>query len=356
MYISIKIVTLLTLAIAASSALANEPTKTDAPAAPELWVTALASGNSGDKQVTYAGTATGLLLRPADVVRWEGDDFASRTTIMTHPAAVWCVQVCDDGKHVASTDYRGNLQVFDVASGQATMHEGTFERWTQAMQFAPGGDTIIAGNEAGKLFVWEDGKVAKSVDVDKNAITDIAFNAAADRVAISDGGGTVHLYSWPALEPGGKIKISDSPAWSVRFNADSTALLVGSGDRTLYRCEATDAAKPEPLFQGSDWITRLAISPSGSIAAGEVGGKIYVLANDKPASGKVVAAGTAPSGIWAVHWASPTSLMIGTRKHGIQSLAQTWSLAAPATTSPATTSPATSDEPAPPAEQSPDDK
>ncbi|MGV3483817.1 MAG: WD40 repeat domain-containing protein [Planctomycetaceae bacterium] len=336
---------LIGLALLAVPAVADDPAKTDAAAASDVWVTSLASGTmkteAGEKAVSYAGFASGLLLQPAEVVRWEGDDFASRTPIMTHPAAVWCVQVCDDNDHVASTDYRGNLQIFDVAAAKATMHEGVFERWTQAMRFVPGGESIVAGNEAGKLFVWEDGKIAKSVEVDKNAITDIAFNHTTDRIAVSDGGGTIHLFSWPALEPDGKIKISDAPAWCVRFGKDSATLLVGSGDRNLYRCEAKDGAKAEPLMQASDWMTRLAVSPTGTIAASEVGGKVFVLASEQPAEPKPEPAATAPSGIWAIHWASPTRLLIGTRKHGVVALAQSWSLAAAPAPKPAAEKPAT---------------
>jgi len=332
-----RVTLLLLLALSATAShrlVAEEAAKTEAVAAPDVWVTSLASAtvtsDNGPKQVMYAGTASGLLLQPADIVRWEGDDFATRSTLMTHPVAVWCVQVSDDGKQVASTDYRGNLQTFDTADSKVTMHEGAFERWAQAMRFAPGGTTIVAGNEIGKLFVWQDGKVSKTIDVDKNAITDIAFNGAADRIAVSDGGGVVHLFSWPALEPGGKIKISDSPAWCVRFNADASALLVGSGDRKLYRVEAKDAATPEVLLQGTDWITRLAISASGSIAAGEVGGKVFVLASDKPTGTPTQPAGVSPSGIWAVHWASPSNLLLGTRKNGVLSLGQSWNIVQPA--------------------------
>ena len=320
--------------LAAQHSRAADAANTETVAAPDVWVTSLASGtiasDAGSKQVTYAGTASGLLLQPADIVRWEGDDFAKRTTLMSHPVAVWCVQVSGDGSQVASTDYRGNLQTYDVAASKATMYEGAFERWSQALRFAPGSTVIVAGNEVGKLFVWQDGKVSKSIDVDKNAITDIAFNAAADRIAVSDGGGVVHLYSWPALEASGKIKVGDSPAWCVRFNADSTAVLVGSGDRKLYRCEAKDGATPEPILQGTDWITRLAVSSSGAIAVGEVGGKVFVLANDKPIGVPMQPAGVAPSGVWAVHWTTPTNLLIGTRKNGVLSLGQSWSFVQPA--------------------------
>jgi hypothetical protein len=187
-----------------------EKAASETPVAQEVWVTSIASGATNAdaaKQIHYAGTASGLLLRPADVVRWEGGNFEARTAVMSHPVAVWCVQSSDDGSHVASTDYRGNLQIFDTATSMATMHEAAFERWTQTIRFVPGTDSIVAGNEAGKLFFWENGKVAKAIDVEKNALTDIAFSPAKDRLAVSDGGGTVHFYSWPALEANGKVKV-----------------------------------------------------------------------------------------------------------------------------------------------------
>ncbi len=299
----------------------------------DVWVTSIATSvidvDGAKKQICYAGTASGLLLRPADVVRWESDDFAKRTPLMTHPCAVWCVRASDDGSHVASSDYRGNLQVMDTSSGEAKMYEAAFERWTQALRFVPGTDTIVAGNEGGKLFVFEGDKVTKSIDVEKNSITDIAFNTAADQLAISAGGGTVHLYSWPELEAKGKIKISDSPAWCVAFGHDAKVIFVGSGDRKLYRVDATDGATATEVFEGSDWITRIAISETATLAATEVGGRVYVVNSLTESLPAIKPIGVAPSGVWAVDWSSPTSLLVGTRKHGVVGVTQAWAMVPP---------------------------
>jgi len=346
------VILVISTGLASGRVVADEATKPAEPVVAEAWVTSIATHSGGAK---FAGTASGLLLQPADVVRWEGDDFSKRTTVMSHPAAVWCVRVSDDGSHVASTDYRGNLQTFEVGASKATMFEGAFERWSQALQFVPGSDSIVAGNEAGKLFVWADGKVTKSVDVDKNAITDIAFSPSADRIAVSDGGGMVHLYSWPALETNGKLKVGESPAWAVCFNADASAVLVGSGDRKLYRCEAKDGAIAEVILDGTDWMTRLAVSPTGAIAVGEVGGKVYVIPNDKPVAGSVSPVGSAPSGVWALQWESPAKLLVGTRKNGIVALAQSWAFtAAPEPTAEPTPAPAPAPAPVPEAAPAPE--
>lgn len=340
-----------------------EKADSEKPVVPEVWVTSIASAPaSGDaaNRAHYAGTASGLLLRPADVVRWQGADFGSRTVVMSHPVAVWCVQSSDDGSHVASTDYRGNLQILDTATSMATMHEAAFERWTQTMRFVPGTDSIVAGNEAGKFFFWEEGKVAKSIDVDKNALTDIAFNAAKDRIAISDGAGNVHFYSWPGLEASGKVKVGEGPAWCVEFTLDGTSILVGSSDRKLYKCEAKDAATPTALIDGTDWITRVAVSTAGVIAAAEVGGKVYLLENDKAQPGEYKPAGMSPSGVWAVSWSGDRELLLGTRKNGVHSLGEAWALSEfvppkPAE-APATEAPAAEATPVPAADAKPEEK
>ncbi len=248
---------------------------------PDIWVTSIASqrpvADASHQCVHFATLANGLLLRPADVVTWVDDKFAERTTVMTHPAAVWIVRVCDDGKHVASADYRGNLQTYDTESKKATMYEAAFERWAQAMKFVPGEETIVAGNEAGKLFVWKDGKVEKSIEVDKSSLTDIAFNKAKDKLAITDGAGNVHFYSWPALEAAGKTKVSEEACWCVQFVGDSAAVMVGAGDRKLYRCEAGSDQPPTVVLEGKDWMTRIATSEKGLIAVSELNGAVHVI-------------------------------------------------------------------------------
>lgn len=299
--------------------------------APDIWVTSIASqrpvADQSHSCVHFGALANGLLLRPADVVTWADDDFASRTTLMTHPAAVWIVRVCDDGKHVASVDYRGNLQTFDTESKQATMHTAAFERWAQTMEFVPGEETIIAGNEAGKLFVWKDGKVEKSIEIDKSSLTDVAFNKAKDKLAIADGAGNVHWFSWPALESVGKTKVSEEACWCVQFIGDSPAVLVGTGDRKLYRCEAGSDQPPQAVLEGKDWLTRIAVSASGLIAVSELNGTVHVLNSEGAKLDAPVS--TTPSGIWALEWDGSDKLLVGTRRHGVVELTQGWALATP---------------------------
>ena len=92
------------------------------------------------------------------------------TPIYSHPAAVWQVVSSRDASKIASVDYRGNLGIYHTgnqpiaskgapwkagADAKLTVHEKAFERWCQAMIITPDDKFLVAGNEAGKLFVWD---------------------------------------------------------------------------------------------------------------------------------------------------------------------------------------------------------
>ncbi|WP_186776193.1 WD40 repeat domain-containing protein [Rubripirellula reticaptiva] len=318
------------------------------------WVTSMARVGDSDKFV--ASTASGLLLRPADVVSFEASDPAVLMTLYSHPAAVWRVVATGDGQTVASVDYRGNLMTFNTEGGEAKTFEKAFERWCQALVLMPDQKSVIAGNEGGKVFLWNlaDAKVAKSVELDGHAVTGLAVSPDGAMAAACDGGGHVHLLKLPELEAVGKIEFGTEPAWCVAMIDDGKKLVVGSGDRNLYQCEAVADAKSEVIAKGTDWITQIAVSPAGQIAASEVGGRLHFPASDSM---------DAPSGVWSLAWNGDGQLLVGTRKSGVVAAGRSWSwskpkpkpAAAPETTKPAGSQEGKVDDETPPQDGSTDE-
>jgi WD40 repeat protein len=318
-----------------------------------VWVTSIAPLGANR---FVAATANGLLLREATVYSFPAQHPGSLTAMYNHPAAVWCVAATSDGGKVASVDYRGNLVIFDTITSEAQLHEKAFERWCQAMLIAPSGTSIVAGNEAGKVMSWDllSGKVIKSAELGDHAVTGLAISPDQSTLAATDGSGQVHLLKWPTLEPAGKIKVSEQTVWCVAFVEDGKRLLVGSSDRNLYQCDAVDGATPQSIAKGTDWITQLAVSKGGQVAAGEVGGRLHF-----PNTGGS-ASMDAASGVWALCWNGESQLLAGTRKDGIVVAGRSWTWAPPesahAVAEPAPAEPAPA-EPAPaepaPAEPAP---
>ncbi len=282
------------------------------------WITSIDQLNSSGQFV--AATADGLLLREASVFSFDASNPTQLSPLYTHPAAVWCIDAASDGSKVVSVDYRGNLVVFDTASSEAKTYEKAFERWCQAMVISPDNNSVVAGNEAGKIMIWDltAGKISKSIDLDEHAVTGLAISPDGSQLAASDGAGHVHLLQWPSLESIGKIEVSKDTAWCVAYVDEGKNLLVGSSDRHLYRCEAKADAKAESIVKGTDWITQLAVSPSGQVAAGEVGGRLHF-----PSTGGTDSM-NAPSGVWSLCWNGDAQLFAGTRKDGIVSASRSW--------------------------------
>jgi hypothetical protein len=319
------------------------------------WVTSLAQ--LGNSSTCVASTGDGLLLREATVYKFEVSDPKTMTPIYSHPAAVWQVVSNRDASKIASVDYRGNLGIYNTGNqpiaskgapwqagsdAKLTVHEKAFERWCQAMIIAPDDKFLVAGNEAGKLFVWDiaAGKVSKTAELDGHAVTGLAMSPNASQLAVSAGDGHVHLFSWPALETQGKIKVSDETVWCVSYVAPGT-LLAGSSDRNLYQAEAKGDSKAESAGKGSDWITQIAVSPSGRVAVAEVGGKVHfpqtTSQTDKTAAINYTLGNDsmkATSGVWALQWNAASQgdeqVLVGTRKNGILVAGRSWKWAKPA--------------------------
>ena len=316
MFLKRSIIGLPLLLLTAPAILADDATKNPEPAS--VWVTSVSQIGSSDHFA--AGVANGLLLRESKVMKFDTGDMTKMSPLYSHPAAVWCIDSTSDGKSLASVDYRGNLVTYDVASKKATTHEKAFERWCQSMLISPDNKHIVAGNEAGKLMVWDiaTNKVTKSVDLDAHAITGLSISPDAAHLAVSDGAGHVHLMKWPGLEEVGKIEVAKETLWCVAFSNDGKKIFAGSSDRNLYSCEAKADAKATSVAKGKDWITRIAISPNGQVAASEVGGRLHF-----PSLGGTDSM-DAKSGVWALCWNGNEQLIAGTRKHGLVTAGRSW--------------------------------
>ena len=305
------------LAIVSSSYVVAEDGKEPAVEDHSVWVTSISRLGQSDQFV--AGTANGLLLRESTVHSFNQSDPTKLQPIYTHPAAVWCVASTKDGNTVASVDYRGNLVTYDVPSKKATTHEKAFERWCQSMLISPDDKHVVAGNEGGKLISWDlaTGKAGKSVELDGHAVTGLAFSPDGKQLAASDGGGHIHLFQWPDLTEAGKIEVGDQTLWCVAF-VEGGKILTGCADRHLYQCEAKGGAKAESVAKGTDWITQIAISGEGQVAAAEIGGRLHF-----PTTGRTDSM-DAESGLWALCWNGDKQLFAGTRKNGIVVAGQSW--------------------------------
>ncbi|WP_218933078.1 WD40 repeat domain-containing protein [Roseimaritima multifibrata] len=316
------------LATASTSALiAEDSTEAPADPAPEQaetsqWVTSVTSiGKTGDIAVA---TAQGLLLREGAVALGKSDA-SDRAVAYNQPASVWAVAASPDGSQLASTDYRGNLVIRNLKDSKDQVHEGAFERWTRALAFSPDGKQLIAGNEAGKVMIWdlEQKKISHSVELGPQAVMDLKLAPQGDHLAVADGSGKLHLLKFPSLESTAVQTVCEAALWCVDRSGDQW--IVGTADNRVFRCPDGEGDSVE-IAKMKDWVSDIAVSSSGLVAAAELNGQIHIMTAD----GTIVASPeAAPSGIWSLHWQNGSELLVGTRKNGLLSIRQSWDWTTP---------------------------
>lgn len=309
--------TLSTISAAAQEPAAQEPA-TGAPWSAS-WATSIARLGDSDRYV--AATADGLLMREAAVVEFSWTDLSRSTTLYLHPASVWGLAASDS--MVCSSDYRGNLGLLNRETSEASMHEGVLERWTRALAISPDGQSLVAGNEAGKLLVWSfvKSEVIQSAELDAQQIYSIAFSPAGNQIAVSDGGGHVHVLSWPELGPVRQLELGEQPVWAARFTRDGQRILAGGADRKLWLAPLTEGSTATVISETSDWITSIEPGPdSSTMVVGTLSGGIMIVSG----GGVVLKAAIVPSAVWNVSMPRADTILAATRKHAIASLKQTW--------------------------------
>ena len=108
-----------------------------------------------------------------------------------------------------------------------------------ALAFAPDGQTIVAGSQAGvQVYSWPALELERTITAVAPNIHDLAFSPDGNLMAVAGGvpseGGLIELYSWPSGEPLRVLEGHDDSALAVAW-LDPSSLLSGSLDYRIIR-------------------------------------------------------------------------------------------------------------------------
>jgi WD40 repeat protein len=218
-------------------------------------------------------------------------------TFRGHAAAVGCLAVSPDGRHVASGSFDKTLRMWDLEGGQevtalsepelseAVAQNRTLPPITQAV-FSPDDKWLVtacklAGPGAGNLQVWDAAanRLVRSLQAHQGRVADVAFSPDGKRLASAGTDRTVKVWdaaTWTlaltvtghrhpplrvAFGPGGlvaSLSTDDSQALELKiWEADS-----GREIRTLR--EGLGFGHALELDLGAAPLTQLAFSPDGA--------------------------------------------------------------------------------------------
>jgi WD40 repeat protein len=136
-----------------------------------------------------------------------------------------------------------------------------------ALAFAPDGQTIVAGSQAGvQVYSWPALELERTITAVVPNIHDLAFSPDGNLLAVAGGvpseGGLIELYSWPGGEPLRVLEGHDDSVLAVAW-LDPSSLLSGSLDYRIIRWNVDAGSSMRELAGHSRGVSTLVFLKDG---------------------------------------------------------------------------------------------
>ncbi len=233
-----------------------------------------------------------------------------------HSSTVSSVAFSADSRLMASADWSGKVQVWDVATSTllysfqsvsnrvdsvafspdgtrlAAAGQDNYVRWwnlstkialpdlsgptatVNALAFSPDGSLIAAASDDQNVYLWDGNTGAPRLLLTGHAsyVTSVAFSPDGKLIAAGGEDDTLRVWNLPGGSPLGTLQGHTSAVASVTFSPDSRSLLSAGADHTVRLWNLLSMSQVG-LFTGhTENVTSAAFSPDGLLVASGAGG------------------------------------------------------------------------------------
>lgn len=201
-----------------------------------------------------------------------------------------------DGMLLAAADGRDGLRVWDIGSGEPTLHVPTNPFGLTDVAFSPDGELLVAGGDERVATVWTlAGEPIARLEGHTGNIEGIAFSPDGTRVATGGIDGRAIVWEARTGRPLMTLAGHRTAVINVDFTPDGTRLATGSTDGTTRVWDIAPAGGREWLTVSSHpRVIDASLSPAGDLLATsgmngegriwqvETGDQLAVLPHDGP--------------------------------------------------------------------------
>jgi WD40 repeat protein len=189
-----------------------------------------------------------------------------------------------DGEHFATSDTKGDIQIWDARTCMKIANCQGHQHWTWAISFSPDGQYLASASDDHRVKLWDvaTGECLQTYIGHTFSVNAVVFSPDGQIIASSAQDGTIRLWrTFPGnLSPEIQTLVGhNGRVWSIAFSPDGRTLVSGGEDLTvrLWACPERsrwDVATGECVAEWeahTAWVRFVAFSPVGGASPGENG-------------------------------------------------------------------------------------
>jgi WD40 repeat protein len=181
---------------------------------------------------------------------------------------IFSVAFSPDGQRLATSDTKGDIQIWDAQTETQLIRCQGHHHWTWAVAFSPNGQYLasVSDDRLVKLWEVETGRCLQTYEGHTSSVNAVAFNPNGQLLASCGQDATIRLWDTDpkTLKPEIQTLVGHTERiWAIAFSPDGQTLASGGEDCSI-RIWDLSTGNCYTAWQAHDrWVRSLAFSPDG---------------------------------------------------------------------------------------------